>query len=276
MTSCEPGDRVFGLSNLDLPSPDQGGLQNYAILHADAIGKTPTAFSDEQVVTLPTNLITSWIHLFTSRGFGIPPPFAKWADEFDYASMSLVIIGGGTNVGKFAVQLAHMRGIGQIIVIASISNEDNLKSQGATHVIDRHGLLTNIVKRVQQIVDSDGVDYVYDCANTTFELATAILSPSRPSYLRALLPIESEEAEKLKSQRSTCNAAFVDCRNEMLAPHTKDFWTQVPRWLEEGKILPTEYQVVKGLEKVKEIDRALDAYREGARSGPQTIVQILG
>ncbi len=53
------GERVFGISSLDPLSSDQAGLQEYAVLNANAIGKIPNGFSDEQVVTLPINLVTS-------------------------------------------------------------------------------------------------------------------------------------------------------------------------------------------------------------------------
>jgi hypothetical protein len=59
-----------------------------------------------------------------------------------------------------------------------------------------------------------------------------------------------------------------------LAPYTKEFWAHVPKWLEERKILPTEYRVIEGLDKVQEIDETLDMYRDGARAVPQTVVKI--
>ena len=41
-------------------------------------------------------------------------------------------------------------------------------------------------------------------------------------------------------------------------------------------ILPTEYKVVKGLDKVKDINKSLDAYRDSAEVRPQTVVKIEG
>ncbi len=73
----KPGDRVFGISNLGHPTPDQAGLQQYAILQADSIGHVSDSFSftDDQLATLPINMATMAIALFTSRlGFGFPAP----------------------------------------------------------------------------------------------------------------------------------------------------------------------------------------------------------
>jgi NADPH:quinone reductase-like Zn-dependent oxidoreductase len=274
VTSLKVGDRVFGISSLEVPHSDQAGLQEYAILNANAIGKTPETYSDEQVVTLPVNLVTSWLALFTEHGFDIPPPFSKQANEFDYAGTTIVIVGAGTNVAKLAVQLAHIAGIGKIVAIAGSSNRDQLTSFGATHFIDRHDSPADIVAQVQKITGMDGATYVYDCANREFGLASAILHPGKPSRLRTLLPMAAEEAEKFKSQRPQSDAAFIHCNNESMAPYIEEFWTSVPKWLEEKKVLPTDHQVVDGLEKVKDINEALDAYRDGARARPQTVVRV--
>ena len=274
VASFNVGDRVFGISAFEAPISDQAGLQEYAILNANAIAKTSDAFSDEQVVTLPVNLVTAWVALFTEHGFAIPSPFSKEANEFDYASTSLVIVGGGTNVAKFAVQLARIAGIGKIVTIAGPANKEQLTSMGATHVIDRHGSPADIAVQVQKITGMDGALSVFDCANMQFEVATTVLHPSKPSRLRTLLPIQGEEVEKLMSQRPHSDAAFILWKDDNLAPDEEVFWTAVPKWLEEKKVLPTEYRVVAGLDKVDEINQALDGYRNGARAGPQTIVKI--
>ncbi len=270
------GDRVFGISSADPLSSDQAGLQEYGVLNANAIGRVPEEFSDEQVVTLPINIVTSWTALFAGAGFDMPPPFVQ-QKTFDYARASVVIIGGGTNVGQFAVQLARIAGVGNIVVIAGAPNNVKLKSMGATHLIDRHGSPTEIAQQIQSIMGPDGVTQVYNCATLQVELAIALMSTSKPSRLRSLLPIEEEEADKLKSQRPLCDASFIDdLTNESMAPHAEQFWAEVPQWLKDGKVLPTEYGVIKGLEKVEEINEALDSYREFTRAGPQMVVKVEG
>ena len=274
--SFKIGERVFGICYPYPTSSDQGGLQEYSILNADAIGRVSKGFSDEQVVTLPINLVTSWAALFTKTGFNIPSPLIQ-QNDFNNANTSVVIIGGGTNVGQLAVQLASIANVGKIIVIASASNTDRLKSMGATHVLDRHNSPTNIAQQLRAIVGQDGVTQVYTCAPLPVDLLVAALPVDKPSRLRALLPIEPDEAAKLSAQRPLCDAAFIDdLTNDSMAPHAEQFWTQVPQWLIEGKILPTEYRVFRGLEKVQEINDALDAYRDFARAAPQTVIKIEG
>lgn len=272
VTSFEKGDRVFGLSNYHGPQSDQAGLQQYAILDVSAIAKPPVDFTDEQVVTLPVNIVTSWMALFTKSGFGFPAPFAEEGKAFDYAARTIVIIGAGSNVGKFAVQLAATAGIGKTIAIAGAANKDALTTMGATHFIDRRDAPEDITKQVNAAAGPNGATHVYDCVNMVADSAITVLSTSQPSMLRSLLPIEGEEGEKLKSQRPQCDAQMVHCANDDLSPNQEAFWAHVPKWLQEGKLLPTEFRVIEGLEKVNEINAALDGYRDMDRSGAKQVI----
>lgn len=276
-TAWQPGERVFGISSLDSGDSDSAGLQQYAVMEANAIGKIPDSFSDEQAVTLPVNLVTSWAVLFTDAGFDITPPITTRGDPATLSTSrsSVVIIGGGTNVGQLAVQLAHIAKISTIIVIAGPSNAARLKSMGATHVIDRHAPTDEITRQIHAAAGADGITQVYNCAQLQVDMAIAALASSKPSKLRLLLPMEEEEAQSLRHQRPLCDVAYMaDITNKSLAPYTEQFWSDVQRWLQDGKILPTEYRVLNGLEKVEEINDALDAYRDFTRAGPQTVVKI--
>ena len=46
-----------------------------------------------------------------------------------------MIIGGGTTVGKMALQFASLVGAGTIVTTASLSGKEELKGYGATHII---------------------------------------------------------------------------------------------------------------------------------------------
>jgi NADPH:quinone reductase-like Zn-dependent oxidoreductase len=131
------GDRVFGQSRLSI---DTGGLQQYALLDAIFTARIPHNISDDEASTLPINGISIFVAMFHSTGLGIPPPIPsnEEAKTFDYGAQTLVIIGGGSNTGKLGIQFAHLAGIGNIIVVAGLGNTDELKSYGATTVIDRH------------------------------------------------------------------------------------------------------------------------------------------
>lgn len=53
-------------------------------------------------------------------------------------NLKLVVLGAGTSMGKFIVQIARIAGFDMIVAIASLSSLKDPKSYGATHFIDRH------------------------------------------------------------------------------------------------------------------------------------------
>jgi NADPH2:quinone reductase len=99
--------------------PTGGGLQEYTIINGLYTAAVPSSISDDEAALYPINAVTSAMSLFSSAGFGWPFPGTPEAASFDYTSQKVVIIGGGTNTGKLAIQFARLAGIGTIIAIAS-------------------------------------------------------------------------------------------------------------------------------------------------------------
>lgn len=268
VTGFSKGDEVFGLANVMGPYADQSGLQEYALLGSTPITKVPEGFTIDQCVTLPTNLMTSFMVLFTStQGFGWTAPWLPRTGS--EADETLVIIGGGTVVGKFGVQFAKLAGIGRIVVVAGLSSETELREMGATHVIDRQMSNEDIVKQIHAITGPDGAKNIYDCRSMTFELATALASQTADSRLFTVHPIDEPKA--ITDSRPRCKALFVEGSSSNMAPYETDFWQRTPGWLKDGSIRPSNFRVVEGLEQVDEINAALDEYM-AATGGPQLIV----
>ena len=131
VTKYSIGDHIFGQAFIAHPTPDQAGLQEYAVLEVAATAGVPKGFTDDDVVTLPVNAVTAFAALFHPAGLNLPPPFATAQKTFDYKAQTVVIVGGGSNVGKVATQLAALAGIGKIVVVASASHEKQLLGLGA-------------------------------------------------------------------------------------------------------------------------------------------------
>lgn len=167
------GDHVFGVSDFEAPLPDQQGLQEYAVLNVDAIAKVPEGFSDDQAVSLPVNIITTFMALFNEQyGLGFPAPWEISGSNL--RDKSLVVIGGGSSTGKLVVQLAKIAGVGQITTIAGIKNKEELEKMGATNVVDRHGSAEEITSRLHAITGPD-VTLVLDTVNQSLELAASLV-----------------------------------------------------------------------------------------------------
>ncbi|CAK1358341.1 unnamed protein product [Cercospora beticola] len=270
VTEFRKGDEVFGLGNPADLSNGQAGLQTYSTLPSRAIAKIPKGFTAEQVVTLPVNLVTSFQALFTNNsGFGF-----KQRGEYgdNAADQTLVIIGAGAVVGKFAIQLAKFAGIGTIIAIAGLDGEEELKKMGATHFVDRRLSREAIVQQVHAITSKDGVTNIYDCRSMSFELAADLLAEGKKTRLVTVHP-DNENPGVVASKRPDAEMNFIEGSSENLGDLESVFWRDVGGWLKDGWILPAKLRVVEGLEKVDEINAALDGYAAG-KGGPQLVVKL--
>lgn len=271
-SSFRVGDRVAGLSNLWAPTPDQGGLQQYAILQADSVARLPTGFSDAEFVTLPLNMATIIVALFTDLGFAFPAPWEK--ENFrssDFAAHPLVVLGAGTNIAKLTIRLAiKVLGIRNIIAVAGPSNESDLLAAGATTVVNRHVSENEITSQIHTAAGgSENITQILDCASWEHHLAAEILTSDKASRLVTFHNVNEAEVQKV---RPLCRATVARCSNVNMGPHAKPFWETLPRWVEGGVVAPSPFKVLEGLDKVDEINKWLDGYAAG-KGGPQLVVK---
>lgn len=262
-TKFEVGDRVFGHSKL--PGYDQKGLQQYAVLDEVYAAKVPEGISEHDAAAVPTNVIVALVGLFDPNGLGIPATWTTAAASFDYAATSLLIIGGGTNCGQFAVQLSKMVGIGQIVTIGG--DERELSSWGVTHVVDRHAEDGHIVQQVREIV-GDNLLYVLDTINLPphQHLGISTLSNSRKGTL-ARLRYHIGQVDELKiigEKAAGYNLHTVPGVSQFAHETTKPFWDRIEEYLKRGLIAPPRFDVVTGWS-ADEVNAALDRYRDGGK-----------
>lgn len=260
------GDRIVtqGFIDFNGGNSDQSALQEYAVADLSALAKIPDSVSDDEAATLPTNIIAPVVGLF--HNLQIPAP---WLDDprsksFDYAGSTVLIIGGGTNCGRFAVQLAKLAGIGRIVAVGG--NEAELHGFGATRVLDRHGSHDAVLARIKAVV-GDGLLYALDTVNAPADqhLGVNALSDSRRGRLARLVPtgpVDASQVSKAKKAGYEVLNVFGSSQGntELCAP----FWARLPGYLSAGDIKPLKYVVKQGLDAAA-VNEVLDAYRDGGR-----------
>ncbi|KAK8036090.1 GroES-like protein [Apiospora rasikravindrae] len=229
-----------------------------------ALQESPTRYQTTRRPQSPTNIIAPLVGLFDR--LQIPAP---WVDDarsknFNSAGTSVLIIGGGTNNGRFAVQLAKLAGIGEIVAVSG--NEAELKGFGATHVLDRHGGHDAVLTRIRAVVGDDLL-YALDTINPPAEqhLGVNALSDSRKGLLARLIPRGPIDASKVtgakKGGYEVLNVfGSLQLNSELCAP----FWARLSGYLSVGAIKPPGYAVKQGLDPVA-VNDLLGAYRVGGR-----------
>ncbi|KAG8157465.1 hypothetical protein KVR01_012849 [Diaporthe batatas] len=137
VTSFAKGDRVFfqGI----LTSLDNCTFQQYCKLPAELVSHTPGNISDEQAAGVQLALMAAVTGFYHNTGHGITP--APWDVEGGGREAgkgkAIVILGGSSSVGQYAIQLARLSGYERIVTNSSASHAEHLKSLGAHVVLDR-------------------------------------------------------------------------------------------------------------------------------------------
>lgn len=108
----KPGDRVASLHKLKTP---HGSYAEYALGEEHSTFFFPTHVSFEEGATMPLAAMTAAIGLF--RSLGLPEPWSQNRQLRDQTSGEVVVYGGASAVGAYAVKLLSKADIHPIIAI---------------------------------------------------------------------------------------------------------------------------------------------------------------
>lgn len=256
------GDYIFGQGAIDHECAGSG-LQEYAVLNIDYSCNVPSSFSGNEVATLPVCTQTSTMAMFGPKSLALPTPWTSLAASFDYKSKPFLIIGGGTNTGRIAVQLAAIAGFGRIVVVGG--NGADLKSRGATHIISRHEPEGEILKSIRDVV-GDELLYAIDTANAPANQSlgiNALSSTKRGKFVRLVGYGGFLAEDKIHPKEQGYEVYDVYGEAKLTPELSKSLWENMPQYLNEGKIKPTAYSVHNF--SAEDVNAVFDAYRDGLK-----------
>ncbi|KAF9447412.1 GroES-like protein [Macrolepiota fuliginosa MF-IS2] len=184
VTKFQVGDRVFCQGRF---TNDYASFQEYTLADEHHLAKIPSNITYDQACTIPLGLTTAYVSLYntTPHGIGLVSPVEP-AGQGHYKGEPILVLGGATSVGQFAIQLAKLSGFSPIITTASPKHIPYLKSLGATHVLDRHLSLPDLKSEIAKIT-TQPIKYVYDAVSLpdTQHIGNEILAPG--GYLMLVL-----------------------------------------------------------------------------------------
>ncbi|RDW57030.1 putative NADPH:quinone reductase [Coleophoma cylindrospora] len=134
VTGFAVGDRVFFQGIIG--KYDFCTFQQFCKMPATLVAKTPSNITDEEAAGISLANMAAVVAFYDKSGHGLMPPWEKGGEQAGKGK-AIVIIGGASSVGQYAIQLARLSGFERIITNASATNHAFLQSLGAHVVLDR-------------------------------------------------------------------------------------------------------------------------------------------
>ncbi|KAH9841700.1 chaperonin 10-like protein [Rhodofomes roseus] len=237
------GDRI--LMCAPVGAGEQAGFQQYAIASPELTAKIPDNVSFEGGATIPLGLATAVLGLYDHEdgaigNCGLYPPWEE-GGRGKYKGQSILIFGGASSVGQFAIQLAKLSGFGPIITTASLRHTEWLQKLGATHVLDRNLPLDGLAEELKGItVEPFKVIYDAVASPETQNFAYGILAPG--GALAVVMPVAVKEELKVPDKK-----AYWMIANFFMPQHKKlgvSLYSKLPALLKEGAIKPNPVEVI--------------------------------
>ena len=125
----------------------------------------PAGFTLQEAVTLPNNFV-SVFHALTTD-LALPLPWPKPAGYVPpYSSTAIVIWGGSSSVGQFALQILRYYGYRNLITTASAKHHALLKAYGAAYTFDyrEHDVVEQITRASRSgSAEEPAIPFALDC-----------------------------------------------------------------------------------------------------------------
>lgn len=266
------GDRVFFQGIIG--NYDSATFQQYCKMPATLVAKTPKNITDDEAGGISLATFAAVTGTYDKTGHGLKAPWDQGGEQAGKGK-AIVILGGSSSVGQYAIQLAKISGFEKIITNSSAKHLDHLKALGADVVLDRSK--QNSPEDFKAAVGSLPLAFVLDtiAEKDTQIQGVKILAATKTenSHVVVVQGTNAEAAELGKSQEPK-----VDVKQVMglgsspaLRHLSEPLWKHLggeDGWIAKGRFVPNRPLVVEG--GLKNIEEALAKNKKGV-SGEKVI-----
>jgi NADPH:quinone reductase-like Zn-dependent oxidoreductase len=268
------GDRVFFQGIIG--KYDYSTFQQYAKIPAALVAKTPGNLSDDEAAGIMVATLAVVVAFYDTTGHALAAPWDKDGGKAG-SGKGIVILGGSSSVGQYAIQFARLSGYEKIITNSSASHVDFLKSLGAHVVLDRS--TQSSPEDFKAALGQLPLDFVFDSISEkdTQALGVQILHATNTdnSHLITVQAVNAEAQKLGESQEPKVQVKQVlglgshpSLRyiSEPLAKHLGG----EDGYIAKGKFVPNRTVVVPG--GLNGLENALDKNEKGV-SGEKVVIR---
>ncbi|KAF1979057.1 GroES-like protein [Bimuria novae-zelandiae CBS 107.79] len=269
----EIGERVFFQSGYG--NPEVSTFQEYIKLPAAVVAKTPSSLSDEEAAGVVVATMAGATGFYDVTGRGLIAPWSEGGNAVGKGK-AVVILGGASSVGQYAVQLARLSGFEKIVTNASKAHHEWLKELGAHVVLDRHAASS---KDFVDALEGYPLEFVFDSISVpqTQKVGVEVLQKTGTKGSKVVtVGMVDEEAKKMGEEGETkVDVNFI--MGIALGPKSRGLITALTTnlggedgWIAQGLFKSNKVEVIEGgLEKLQEgMER-----NKGGVSGAKVIVK---
>ena len=201
-THLKENDKVFGFvyqNNM------QKAHQEIVCVPENLLGLLPGGLTMQEAVTVPNNFVTVFHTVTVDFGLQLPWPkpdawVPKNADGQDVAEEGILIWGGSSSVGQYALQILRWYGYKNLLATASKRNHSLLKEYGASSVFDYND--SSITAQISAAAGDKGVKYILDCIGSqSGSLAPAAKIAGNGTTVAVLLPVIVRDASETEAPK---------------------------------------------------------------------------
>ncbi|KAF2677180.1 GroES-like protein [Lentithecium fluviatile CBS 122367] len=281
------GDKVFGFT---WRSQQEKAHQEFCTTNEWLLAKLPEGFTLAEAVTLPNNFVTVFHALTVDLGLELP-----WPKPADYvpkdAEEAILIWGGASSVGQYAIQILHYYGYINIFATASKKHHNKLRAYGAKWTFDYRDphAVSSILNTATLVGKKPGVPLILDCIGSKSGSISPIAKMAkRGATVAILLPVvvkDSSETEDPEYEMDVRKAAQwdeeVDARgvrthfyldNEFFKHHLQP--DIMPMMLTEKIVEPNAQRLIEGKTMLERAQAAMDALRRKEASGERLVWRV--
>lgn len=271
------GDRVFFQGIIG--NYDSSTFQQYCKMPAHLVAKTPKNISDDEAAGILLATMAALTGFYDSTGYGLaPPPWEQGGDKAG-AGKAVVVVGGSSSVGQYAIQLARLSGFSKIITNASAQHHERLRSLGATTVLDR--TTKSSPEDFAQAIGDTPLAFVFDAISETPTYLTAIgllraTQKVETALIVSVSPGELEEdvgkaiGEEPKVEIKQILGIGSEPRLRHIAEPAAKFLGGDQGVIARGKFVPNAVTVIPG--GLKAVEEALKKNKQGV-SGTKVVLR---
>ena len=290
----KPGDKVFGFT---WRSQKEKAHQTYACAAENLLAILPEGFTMQEAVTLGNNFVTAYHTLVMDLGLEFPWPKPNdFTPKHQHAPV--LIWGGASSVGQYAIQLLKCFGHTQILTTASPRNHELLTTYGARKCFDYNEpdvaeqilhYAASLPPNHDQEPNVASIPFILDCIGS----ATGSVHPlthiaQSNSTVAILLPVILTPSTAITAPKYSMdvssssfpwspNVNAIGVRthfylnNAFHAEHLQP--TIMPEVLRQGIVKPNRVRIVEGKTMLERAEKALGMLRNGV-SGERLVWRV--